>query len=306
MDFAELEVLVQLVQERSFSRAAEKLGRTQPSVSQALKRLEEEVGECLFDRSVRHGSATAPGRLLADYGRRLLRLRQEAQDALAELRGRQRGQVRLLATECVSLYLLPAFLRSYREQYPAIRLEVLRGRPEGLPGQVLDGNADFGFVTFDPANPGLEGLRLAEDALVLVAAPEHPLARKTGLSIPDLGGESFSCFSARTPARRALERRFAAQGVPLRIDLELSALEMLKDFIIRERGLGFLPRMAVQEELKRGSLREVPVQGLRIPLQVHMVWRRGQPLSSAAAGFLEVAEALCEKPESSSCSVALT
>lgn len=292
MDLAELEVLVCLIQEQSFSRAAEKLHRSQPTISQTLKRLEEEVGDSLFDRSARNGGPTSSGRLLLGYAKRMLQLRAEALSSLQEMKVKQRGHLRLVATECIALYLLPAFLRRYRKTYPGIKLEVIRSMPNRVKDQVLDQEVDFGFITFDPIHPELSTHLLERDELVLVAPPSHPLSRREGVSIPDLGREPFISFSAQTPAKQRLVELFALQRTPLNIAVELSSLETIKEFVRQGDGLAFLPRMAVRQEIEAGFLREIPVKGVRIPLQIRMLWRKNKGLATAAQAFLELARSM--------------
>lgn len=291
MEFSELEVLVCLAQERHFSRAAERLHRSQPTVSQTLKRLEEEVGEPLFERGVRNGAPTALGKLLLGYAKRILQLREEAQAAVEDLRGRRRGHLRLLATECICIYLLPELLRSYRKAHPGIKVEIIRAKTEAIPRAVLEQEADFGFLSDDPERQELASLQLRKDELVLVAAPGHPVAQRRSVTVPELGGQSILGFGARHPARQRLAELFAAHRTPLNITVELASIETLKDFARQGEGLAFLPRMVVQRDLEEGLLRQVALQGLSIPRRVQMFHRRDQPLSSAARAFYELAEA---------------
>ncbi len=291
MEFPELEVLVCLAQERHFSRAAERLRRSQPTVSQTLKRLEEEVGEPLFERGVRGGGPTAMGKLLLGYAKRILQLREEAQAAMEDQKSRRRGHLRLLATECICLYVLPDLLRRYRKANPAIKVEVIRAKADGIPRAVLEQEADFGFLSDDPSRQELAGLQLRQDEVVLVAAPGHPLCQRRSVTIPELANQSVLGFGVRHPVRLRLAELFAAHRTPLNITMELASIETLKDFVRQGEGLAFLPRMAVQRDVEAGQLRQIPIQGLAIPRRVQMFHRRDQPLSTAARAFYTLAEA---------------
>lgn len=290
MDISELEVLVCLAQELSFSRAAERLRCSQPTVSQTLKRLEDELGEPLFERGTRNGAPTTMGKVLLSYARSILRLRDEAMAATEDLKARRRGHLRLLATECICTYVLPDLLLRYRKAHPAIKVELVRMKAEAIPRAVLDQEADFGFLSDDPERQELASVQLRRDELILVASPGHPVARRRTVTIPELGGHGILGFGNRHPARARLAELFAAHRTPLNIVMELASIETLKDFARLGEGLAFLPRLAVKRELESGQLREIPVQGLSIVRRVQMFHRKDQPLSPAARAFYELTE----------------
>ena len=294
MDFSELEVFVCLAQELNFSRAAERLRRSQPTVSQTLKRLEEELGEPLFERGMRNGAPTAMGRLLLSYAKAMLRLREEAMAATEDLKARRRGHLRLVATECLCIYVLPELMRRYRRAHPAIKVELVRIKAEAIPRTVLEQEADFGFLSDNPERQELASLPLHQDELLLVAAPGHPLLQRRSVSIPELGAYGILGFGSRHPARLLLAELFAAHRTTLNTTMELASIETLKEFARQGEGLAFLPRMAAKRELELGQLREIPVKGMSITRRIQMVHRRDQPLSPAARAFFEVAQSWAE------------
>ncbi|HTL97914.1 MAG TPA: LysR family transcriptional regulator, partial [Holophagaceae bacterium] len=244
MDFSELEVVVCLAQELNFSRAAERLRCSQPTVSQTLRRLEEELGEPLFERGTRNGAPTAMGKVLLNYARSILRLRDEALAATEDLKARRRGHLRLVATECICTYVLPELLLKYRKAHPAIKVELVRMKTEAIPRAVLEQEADFGFLSDDPERQELASVHLRQDELILVASPGHPVARRRGVTVPELGGHGILGFGNRHPARARLAALFAAHRTPLNIVMELASIETLKDFVRQGEGLAFLPRLA--------------------------------------------------------------
>src|SRR5215472_2394199 len=143
MDLSQLEVFLAVARERRFSRAAEKLYRTQSAVSQSIRKLEEEIGEPLFDRSSRDGLLTDAGRVLQEYADQLLNLRQDARAALVELRELQKGKVVIAANELTALYLLPV-LAAFRRLHPMIKILVQRSLGSHIPDDVLKHNVEFG------------------------------------------------------------------------------------------------------------------------------------------------------------------
>lgn len=288
MDLGQLEIFLYIAEEKSFSRAAEKVGRTQPALSIAIKRLEDELGEPLFDRSSKSGTLTEAGRILQSYAQRMINLRDEALASIGELRGMFRGQLSIGANESTSLYLLPPLLMEYRRRHPQIKIEVFRNVSEKIPLEVLERNLDFGFLSFDPLHPALQSLEVHRDELTLVVPPQHRLAKRQQVTIKDLSEEQFVAHNVKTPARTRIFELFAQQRTPLNICLELSTLETIKQFVLLNAGIAILPRLAVQEEIKTGQLVEVTVKGMKIEKTLRLVYRREASLSHAAKSFLEI------------------
>ncbi len=288
MDLGQMEVFLSIAQEKSFSRAAEKMLRTQPAISIAIKRLEEELGEVLFDRSSKSGTLTEAGQTLYSYAQRMINLRDEATRAISELRGMYRGRLSIGANESTSLYLLPPLLLKYREAHPHIRIEVYRNVSERIPSEVLERNLDFGFLSYDPMHPSLESFEVYHDELVLVVPPKHHLAKSKQVAVRDLGKETFVAHNVKTPARDRIFELFAQHRTPLNISIELATLETIKEFVLRNVGIAILPRLAVRDELKAGRLIEVPVKGMKIEKPLRLICRRESSLSTAAKSFLEM------------------
>src|SRR2546423_10106088 len=176
MELTQLEFFLMVVEEGSFSKAAVRVYRTQPAVSIAIRRLDEEIGSPLFDRSQKTPTLTDAGELVYDYARRILALRDQAQDVVSELRSLERGRVRIGANESTSLYLLPHIILQYREQHPNVKVEIYRQVSERLPREVLDRNVDFALLAFEPDDSDLASFPVLRDELVLITHPEHPLA----------------------------------------------------------------------------------------------------------------------------------
>ena len=225
MDLAELEVLISLAQEGSFSRAAESLHRSQPAVSQAIRRLEDELRTQLLDRTSRRVVLTGAGAALLDYAKRMVQLREEARRTLEELRTYKRGVVRLAANESVGNYVLPTLLRAYRQAFPAIKVEVLQCASIDIATLLAEQDVDFGFLSFTPFQHDLVTRLLFRDELALVVPPGHALAKAKTVALPQLGTEKFLGHLARTPSRNHLVDLFAREGVPLDIVMELSSLD---------------------------------------------------------------------------------
>jgi DNA-binding transcriptional LysR family regulator len=288
MEFSQLEFFVTVVAEGSFSKAAERVYRTQPAVSIAVRRLEEEIGAPLFERSQKTPALTEVGELVYDYAKRILALRDQTFDVVSELKSLGRGRVRIGANESTSLYLLPHLILDYRALHPNIKVEIFRHTSERLPREVLDRNVDFALMAFEPVDSDLESFSVLRDELVLVMHPEHRLAERPSVKVEELGNESFLAHNVKTGSRYKVTETFAQHHTPLNITLELATIETIKRFVQLKIGLAFVPRMCVAEELERGSLVTVPVQDLIYVRTLWVTYRRGLTLSHAAEAFLGI------------------
>src|SRR5213594_3889785 len=171
MDINQLEVFLGVAHEKSFSRAAEALHRTQPAVSQAIRRLEAELGEQLFDRSSKDGTLTAAGRVLYDFAQQMINLRQHAHSAMRELRDLHRGKLSLSANEYTVMCLLP-LIPIFRARHPHIKIEVKRSLASRIPSEILGRDVEMGVVTFKLTDKAISSIALTIDELTLIVAPE--------------------------------------------------------------------------------------------------------------------------------------
>src|SRR3954470_139571 len=188
MDLSQLETFLAVAEERSFSRAAARLHRTQPAVSQVIRKLEADLGERLFDRAARDGSLTAAGNLLRDYALRLMALRREANSALDELKSVERGHLHLAANEYTCMYLLPA-IDAFRRAYPHITVTVQRMLASRIPDELNLRSFEMGMISFRPDLEAFRTVAVYGDSLKLIVNPGHALAGAERVSINDLGSE---------------------------------------------------------------------------------------------------------------------
>jgi len=291
MDLSQLEVFLAVAREGRFSRAAEKLHRTQSAVSQSIRKLEDEIGEPLFDRSSRDGLLTDAGRVLQEYAERLLNLRNDAQEALVELRELHKGKLAIAANEFTALYLLPV-LAEFRRLHPMIKVTVQRALGSHIPDDVLRHNSELGVLTYDPQESQLRSVVVYLDELIFVVPPSHPLAGERQVSIRQLGAESFVAHIVSSPYREKVIQTFKRHKTPLHMDIELPTLQAIKRFVAMGNGVALLPEISVENELARGELVRIPVRELQLHRKLRLVYRKSASLSHAARAFLKVAEAM--------------
>lgn len=291
MELSQLEVFLAVARERRFSRAAEKLYRTQSAVSQTIHKLESELGEALFDRSSREGVLTDAGQVLFDYAEKLLNLRRDASESLAELRELQKGKLVIAANELTSLYLL-SVLAEFRRLHPMIKITVQRSLGSRIPDEVLQHSAEMGVLSYKPEEPRLHSVVTYLDELVLVVPPSHPLAGATQVSIRQLGAESFVAHIVSSPYREKVLQTFQHHKTPLHMDVELPTLQAIKQFVAMGNGVALMPEITVETEVARGELIRIPVRELRVQRKLRLVYRKEAGLSHAARAFLKVAESV--------------
>lgn len=288
MDLNALEVLVAVAEEKGFSRAAERLRRTQPAVSQAIRRLEDDVEARLVDRSSKDGTLTAAGTVLYGHALQLLNLRRDAEAAVRELQHLQRGKVVLAANEYTVLHLLDV-LAEFRRRHPGVRVEVKRSLASEIPSEILGRDAELGVVTYRPAQPGLTIVPIASDDIVLLVAPSHRLAGRERVTIRELGREVFLAHNVRSPHRDRVVKAFERHRTPLQIVMELPTLDAIHRLVAAGVGVALGPKHAAQAELERGDVVALTVTDLRLPRPVNLVYRTTVELSHAAAAFVACA-----------------
>jgi DNA-binding transcriptional LysR family regulator len=288
MDLSELKIFLAVAQERSFSRAAAKVHRTQPAVSQAVRRLEADLGEELFDRSSKSGTLTEAGRVLENYGQRLVRLAEETESAMRELRDLRRGRVLVGANEAAVHTLLPLVAR-FRLKYPDIAIDVRRVPARQIAVEVQQGSLDFGALTFHPSEPGLVQVKIGTDELVLLVHPVHPFARKRQVTMAEVASEPVVAHNDPSPARERVLRLFQEHQVELRMMIALPSLDGIKRAVEMKQGVALLPRRCAVTEIASKRLVAIPVAGLSRKRDVNLICRRDHR-SHAADAFLEVAQ----------------
>jgi DNA-binding transcriptional LysR family regulator len=288
VEFLQLDHFLAVAEEGNFTRAAERVCRTQPAVSQSIKKLEETIGASLFVRGSQEATLTDAGRTLLDYARRMVRLRDESMRRLAEQRNLDSGRLSIVAHESAAAYLLPGPLRRYFEEFPQIKIVIHRSRLDEIPRQVMDREMDIGFVKDRPAFHELQSVLIHRDEMALIASARHHFARRKDVAIRDLGAERFVIHHLCSSTEQWMSRIFEAHGMKCRIAAELWSFENIKQFVRQDVGLAIVPRISVAQELSLGTLVEIPVEGLSLPRETHMIFRERTSLSPPARQFIEI------------------
>jgi DNA-binding transcriptional LysR family regulator len=287
MELNTLRVFMTVANERSFSRAAEKLERTQPAVSLALQRLETELGEKLLDRSAKDVVLTDAGRAVLEYARRFQNLESELQNSMAELRDHSAGRLVIGANESTGLYLL-RHIERYRRMYPKVKVQIRRSFSSRIPAEIVDGNLELGVISYQPRDERLQSRVIFTDSLAFVVSPKHTLSHRTEVPISELGEETFIAHNVISPYRDLVLRVFQERGVRLNMDIEMPTVEMIRWMVEENQGVAFLPRMCVEQEIAEKRLVAVKVPEIVVERKIYLVQPSRRAVSYATDAFLQL------------------
>jgi len=288
MELYQLEHFIAVVEEHSFTKAAERVFRTQGAVSVTIRKLEEEVGVPLVVRNPHECTLTEAGHALLEHARRIIRLRDELQSRMADIRNLVSGRVTIAAHESAAQYLLSAPLTAFHLQHPNIKIKTSLCDGHQIAHLVAERDADLGFGIRQTNLRGLNAEMLLNDPLVLVVAPGHDLTRQRDVTMADLCHERFFIHSRRTPMLALVDRLFADHRVPFNVAAELANFETIKQFVATGGGVAIVPSSVARPDLEAGRLVAIPVTHLRIDRPIEVVYSATAALLPAPAKLLEL------------------
>jgi DNA-binding transcriptional LysR family regulator len=286
MDFQRLAVFRAVARQLSFSRAADDLHLSQPAVSKHIQQLEAELGVRLFHRLGKRVELTDAGRVVADYAQRVSVLTEEVRRVLGELEGLQRGYLRLGASTTPGLYVLPEILARFRKQYPKVEITLTITNSADVTRRVLAGEVDLGFVGMPTNAPGLQVRPFADDEIVLIVPPGHPLTRQRVLPPDLLRTETLIVREAGSGTRQVTEAHLAQLGVAPGQVLELFGCEAVKRAVGAGLGVAFTSHHAIALEAAHKLVEVAPIPELRLKRALAIVARKEARPSAAILAFL--------------------
>ncbi|MBE0596338.1 MAG: LysR family transcriptional regulator [Desulfuromonadales bacterium] len=290
MELRRLEVFCRVVELKSFSRAAEEVRLSQPTVSEQIRLLENASGEKLLDRLGREVLPTPAGEILYRYARQILQLREEAKQALAEFRGTLAGRLVLGASTIPGAYFLPPLIEKFHGRYPQSRVILRICGSAQIAREVLAGTLELGLVGALPQESGLEAQELFADRLRLALWPGHPWVGRRDLPLTELAGQPFILRENGSGTRQAMEEALLAGGFDpgrLTVVAEMGSNEAVREGIKGRLGISFLSSLALQEDLSRGTLATVPLLDTSIHRPFYLVRRRHRQPTPLGSAFLD-------------------
>ena len=290
MDLGQLEAFLQVASQRSFSRAADALRLTQPSVTARIQSLERDLGETLFERNGRGVTLTEAGTAFLPYAQRVLKALQDGRDAIQSLQELQLGTLRLGAAPTISTYVLPELLKEFRSRYPGLEVSVRTEYSDQIAQMVLADEVQVGLER-SISHPDVVTVPLYADEVLLVASAGHPFAESGTASIEQVSEEPLIMFNRGSGYYTLVDNALRQAGVLVSPAMELDNMEATKKMVEEGLGIAMLPKVAVERELRAGELRHIRVRGLTMPKrQIALIYRRGRPLSRAAEAFVRLLE----------------
>jgi DNA-binding transcriptional LysR family regulator len=289
MDLHRLDVFCKVVELKSFTKAAEAVFLSQPTISEHIRSLEESVGERLIDRLGREVLPTEAGKLLYSYARKILRLRDEAVQALDNYSGRLAGHLYIGASTIPGTYILPKYIGAFKKIHGETEITLNISNSRKVTENVLHGVTEFGLIGASWNEPTLTWTEFFSDELVLVVYPEHPFAKLAAVKPQQLEGEPM-IFRERDSGTRRVTNEILEKHLDLsqlRIVAEMGSTEAVRQSIKAQIGISILSRLAVEDDLQHGTLKVVPLQGMRLTRPLFMVNRKNRPFSPICAAFVD-------------------
>jgi DNA-binding transcriptional LysR family regulator len=293
VDLRRLEVFVKVAELGSFSRAAEALFLTQPTVSEHVRALEDEVGVTLLDRLGRGAAPTRAGELLLGYARRLLALSREAQQALEHFQGRMSGELVVGGSTIPGEYVLPALIGQFKMKYPDISVSLRIGDSRQVTEWVEQGRVELAVVGARPGSRAVDARELMPDELVIVVPANHPWSARKTVSLDDLAREPMVMRERGSGSRAALEHVLEQAGVSLqtfRVVGEMGSTQAIKQAVRAGVGVALISRRAVEDECRAGLVHCLKVKDLKVARSFYRVVHRDRTRSPLAQAFLEFLE----------------
>ena len=261
LDIDRLRAFRAVAAEKNFSHAAEKLFRTQSAVSQAIRLLERDVGETLFERMGRITELTTAGRILLEHVEDAFAVLERGRARIQGLRDLNEGELTVAASDTTACYMLPKTLAAFRRHYPGVEIRILNRPSPVAAEQVAARDADIGIVTLPMEHPKLhaEPLQARED--VAICAARHPLSPRKRVTLSELLGYPLILLDLGSNTRNFIDRQVAAIGAKPRIAMEVGSIEVIKRLVELDFGVSIVPRISVQQEVRHGGLAAVRVFG---------------------------------------------
>jgi DNA-binding transcriptional LysR family regulator len=291
--FEQLKAFQATAETLSFSKAAEQIFRTQSAVSIQIAKMEDVVGQKLFQRTTKQIELTEAGDILLRYANQIKALLEQAGQEMTDLEKMARGRLTICTSDTTACYQLPGIIQEYQAKYPGIEIIVRNATSLKTIDLVMDNQVDFGIATLKYLKPPLVAVPLFYRSDVVICHPDHPLAKMKTVFLKDL--EAYNCvlLDQKCSSRRILDEACGTAGVTLSISMELSSIEVVKNFVSINSGISVVPAIAVKREVMEKRLASLKIKDLQDadPIKMGVIYKKDRYISLAAKSFLNMLKA---------------
>lgn len=287
MDFGQIEAFVQVAAHNSFSRAAEVLQLTQPSITARIQSLEREVSEELFERGGRGVRLTDAGLAFLPYAERILQTLAEGRDSIDEVRNVQLGSLHLGSALTICTYVLPRILHDFRSRYGGVDVSIRTGRSEQVLAMLLADEVQVGLVR-SLSHPDVETVHLYDDEIVLIVNPQHPFGASGRATVEEAASEPIVLFDRGSSYFGLIHGFFRQAGVVPNVAMELDSLEATKRMVEEGLGIALVPLVTIERELANGMLAQVMITDTP-PLKrpISLIYKRHRKRPRTVQAFID-------------------
>jgi len=285
MDFDVLTTFLEVAKQGNFSRAGQKVFRSQSAVSAQIHQLEEEYGEKLLDRAGKSVHLTPAGKVLLEYARQMLSLRDESLRSVADQNVTPRGVLALGVNEATCLYVVPDVFAEYSRLYPAVQINIYRNFSRKIVERIDSGALDVGIVTLPVRSPSLKVHPIFRDRLMVMVSPSHPLANHAAVTVQEIAQHAL-IFPKTGYTRQLLDKMFRPYREQLRVTMELPSVGMIKNFVAAALGATLISASFAQNEARAGQVVLIPLKGVELWRELGLIYRKDRSLPRAALAFI--------------------
>jgi len=285
MDFDQLATFVFVAKLKSFSRAGQKVFRSQSAVSAQIRQLEQAYRARLLDRSAKSVELTPAGEVLFEYAEKLLRLRDESVQVVADRGNVIQGPVVFGANEATCLYLLPDIFAEFQRRYPLVHISVYRNFSHKILQRVEDGSVDVGIATMPVKSPNLKVHQIYRDRVRFMVSSKNPLAGRSKITLEEIASQPL-IFPRTGYTRQMLDKLFRPYRSRLRVAMELPSIGMIKRFVGVDAGISLISESFAKDQVKSGEVKLLNVEGVELWRELGLVYRRDRSLPRAAQALI--------------------
>ena len=288
MQIENFKIFADLVETKSFSKAAKLNGITQSAVSQQARSMERNFKTLMIDRSQKQFNLTREGQRIYEAAKEVLHVYEKLHSELQEMKKVISGTIRISTIYSIGLHELPPYIKKFLHDFPSVNVRVEYRRSNLVYEDILHNSVDFGLVAFPQKLRQIENISFRNDRLVLIMHPHHPLAKATEVDIKTLTGHKFIGFDPDIPTRKAVDMIFRDHKIEIIPVMEFDNIETVKRAVEIDHGIAIVPQATVQQEIRQGTLVAVPFKGKEFSRPLAILHRKGRVLTPAMKKFIEI------------------